>query len=162
MESIVEYFGSCLGVTKIPLAYVVQKEMVPEQAPISGWMSSEVEMVSQAPLVANVAAVQMVLAEHYKTDNKTVWTQLAKMCCNHDCWTFIHQHQTAKHGQLAFWLLYNHYLGAHNVDTLCAQSCSYRVQRSANLHLYPGGLCPCFKKECRDPENANKTIHNNS
>jgi hypothetical protein len=37
MESIVEYFGSCLGVTKIPLAYVVQKEMVPEQAPVGSW-----------------------------------------------------------------------------------------------------------------------------
>jgi hypothetical protein len=30
MESIVEYFGSCLGVTKIPLAYVIKKEMIPE------------------------------------------------------------------------------------------------------------------------------------
>jgi hypothetical protein len=34
MESIGENFDSCLGVTKIPLAYVVQTEMVPEQAPI--------------------------------------------------------------------------------------------------------------------------------
>jgi hypothetical protein len=122
MESIVEYFGSCLSVTKIPLAYVVQKEMVPEQAPVGGWPSNEAEMISHAPLVANVAAVPMVLAEHYKTNNKTVWTKLAKMCCDHDCWTFIHQHQKAKNAQLVFWSLYNHYLGAHNGDTLCAHA----------------------------------------
>jgi hypothetical protein len=120
MESMVEYFGSCLSVTKIPLAYVVRKEIVPEQAPIGGWPSNEAEMISCALLVANVAAVPMVLADHYKTDNKTVWTKLAKMCCDHDCWTFIHQHQKAKNGQLAFRSLYNHYLGTHHVDTLCA------------------------------------------
>jgi hypothetical protein len=41
---------------------------------------------------------------------------------DHDCWTFIHQHQKAKNGQLALWSLYNHYLGTHNVDTLCAHA----------------------------------------
>jgi hypothetical protein len=41
---------------------------------------------------------------------------------NHDCWTFIRQHQKAKNGRLAFWSLYDHYLGAHNVDTLCAHA----------------------------------------
>jgi hypothetical protein len=63
-ESIVEYIGSCLGVTKILLGYVVCKETVPEQAPIGDWPSNEAEMIGQAPLVANVAAVPMVLAEH--------------------------------------------------------------------------------------------------
>jgi hypothetical protein len=84
MESIVEYCGSCLGVTNIPFAYVARKEMVPEQTPIGGWLSDEAEMIGCAPLVAKVAAVPMVLAEHYKTNNKTVWTKLAKMCCDHD------------------------------------------------------------------------------
>jgi hypothetical protein len=60
--------------TKIPLACIIRKEMVPEQAPIGGWPSNKAEMTGHAPLVANVAAVPMVLAEHYKTDNKTVWT----------------------------------------------------------------------------------------
>jgi hypothetical protein len=32
-------------------------------------------MISWAPLVAKIAAVPMVLAEHYKTDNNTVWTK---------------------------------------------------------------------------------------
>jgi hypothetical protein len=68
--SIVEYFGSCLGETKIPLAYVVRKEMVPEQAPIGGWPSNKAEMIGHVPLVANVAAVPMVLAEHYKTNKR--------------------------------------------------------------------------------------------
>jgi hypothetical protein len=95
-------------VTKIPLAYIIQQEMVPEQAPVSGWLSNEVEMIGQAHLVANVVAVPMVLLEHFKTDNKTVWTKLVKMCCDHDCWTFIHQHQKAKNIWLAFWLLYDH------------------------------------------------------
>jgi hypothetical protein len=38
MESIVEYLGFCLGVTKIPLTYVIQKEMIPEQALVGGWL----------------------------------------------------------------------------------------------------------------------------
>jgi hypothetical protein len=42
------------------------------------------------------------------------------MCHDHDCWTLICQHQKAKNGWLPFWLLYDHYLGAHNVDTLWA------------------------------------------
>jgi hypothetical protein len=96
--------------------------MVPEQAPVDGWPSNEAEMIGRAPLAANAAAVPMVLAEHYKTDNKTVWIKLAKMCRDHDCWTFIRQHQKAKNGWLAFWSLYNHYLSAHNVDTLCAHA----------------------------------------
>jgi hypothetical protein len=45
MESILEYFCYWFGVTKIPLAYVIQKEMVPEQAAVSGWLSNEVEMI---------------------------------------------------------------------------------------------------------------------
>jgi hypothetical protein len=59
-------------------------------------------MIGQAPLLANVTAVPVVLSEHFKADNKTVWTKLSKMCCDHDCWTFICQHQKAKNGQLAF------------------------------------------------------------
>jgi hypothetical protein len=72
--------------------------MIPEQAPVGGWSSNQAEMIGCPPLVANVAAVPMVLAECYKTDNKTAWTKLAKMRCDHDCWTFICQHQNAKNG----------------------------------------------------------------
>lgn len=122
MESLEEFFGSCLGVTKIPLGYVIRKELAPEQQPVGGWSSHEAEMIGRAPIVHNVNAVPMVYTEHFKTDNKAVWSKLATLCRDDECWTYIRTYQRDKNGRLAYWALYNHYLGAHNVDTLCARA----------------------------------------
>jgi oligoribonuclease NrnB/cAMP/cGMP phosphodiesterase (DHH superfamily) len=114
--------------------------MVPEQAPIGGWLLNKAEMISHTPLAANVAAVQW-LSEHCKTDNKTVWTKLVKMRRDHDCWTFIHQHQKAKNGWLEFWSLYDHYLGTHNVDTLCAHAENKLTTMEKRSSLIGSAIC---------------------
>jgi hypothetical protein len=57
IEAMKEYFGSCLGTTKIPLAYVIRKELVP-QNPRAGthFRDHQTELINRALLVVDPLA----------------------------------------------------------------------------------------------------------
>ena len=117
MEAIEEYLRNHLGETGIPLVYVVQKdEAVPPEAddPATNHESATDEMVAHAPY-NNVAGdlLPMFIADRRKT-----WELLADLGRDDDCWTYLKPAQRSRNGRLAFWSLYNHYLGPNNVDNM--------------------------------------------
>jgi hypothetical protein len=125
LETIQEYLGACLGTTDIPLAYVIRRSIDPTPRPIDGWTSNEAHMIARAPIVTNPGAIAgaiLLYTETYKSDNKQVWLKLASICRDKDCWTYIRRHQRAQDGRQAYWALYNHYLGANNVDNMSAKA----------------------------------------
>jgi hypothetical protein len=83
IESIEEYLAECLGVTKIPLAYVIRDTVAPANDPPNGWPTHQHEMNAKAPIAVNAAAVPLVYTQHYMTDNTTVWTKIASMTRDH-------------------------------------------------------------------------------
>jgi hypothetical protein len=124
IEAIEEYLAECLGVTKIPLAYVIRESIEPVAAPATGWPTHQHEMIDRAPIVVNAQAVPLVYIEHYMTDNTTVWTKIAAMTRDHECWTYVRSFLRAKDGRAAFKALHMHYLGVNNVDTLSTNAWS--------------------------------------
>jgi hypothetical protein len=118
MEAIREYLVDCLGVSKIPLPYVVRKSIAPENAPAMGLRTHQAQMITRAPIVQNIGANPPVNTKHYKTDNTNVWTKIASMTRDKECWTYVCGFQCAKDGRAAYWALHNHYLGVNNVDTI--------------------------------------------
>lgn len=124
IESIEEYLAECLGVTKIPLAYVIRESIEPVAAPLTGWPTHQHEMIGRSPIVVNAQAVPVVPTEHYMTDNTTVWSKIAAMTRDHECWTYVRSFQRAKDGRAAFKALHTHFLGANNVDTLSTNAWS--------------------------------------
>ena len=124
IESIEEYLAECLGVTKIPLAYVIRDTIEPVDAPAAGWPTHQHEMIGRSPIVVNAQAVPVVYTEHYMTDNTTVWSKIAAMTRDHECWTYVRSFQRAKDGRSAFKALHTHFLGVNNVDTLSTNAWS--------------------------------------
>jgi hypothetical protein len=118
IESIEEYLAECLGVTKIPLAYVIRDSIEPVDAPQTGWPTHQHEMIGRSPIVVNAQAVPLVYTEHFMTDNTTVWSKIVSMTRDHECWTYVRSFLRAKDGRAAFKALHTHYLGVNNVDTL--------------------------------------------
>jgi hypothetical protein len=118
MESIEEYLAECLGVTKIPLAYVIRDTVEPFNDPPTGWPTHQHEMIGKALIAVNAAAVPIVYTQHFMTDNTIVWTKIASMTRDHECWTYVRSFQRAKDGRAAYKALHTHYLGVNNVDSL--------------------------------------------
>jgi hypothetical protein len=118
LEAVLEYFGACLGSTKIPLAYVVRKSLEPVPMPATGWSTNEEQMIGRAPIVINAAAPVLVYTVPFQVDNKAVWLKIAAMTREKECWTYVRTFQRKQDGRSAYWALYDHYLGEHNVDTM--------------------------------------------
>jgi len=114
-ETMERYFADCLGTTKIPLSYVIRdSQNVPssESDPPSNYVSREHEMECRAP---HKDAAQQPL-ETFSRDNNLVFSKLAEMLRNKDCWTYAKEFSRHKNGRAAFHALKNHYLGPNNVD----------------------------------------------
>jgi hypothetical protein len=63
---------ACLGVTKIPLAFVVHVWIAPENVAANGWLMHQAPSIVHALVVLNDGAVPLVFTEHFKTDNTAV------------------------------------------------------------------------------------------
>ena len=115
-EAIQEWLKSCLGVTKIPLAYVIRvnEDVQPEAVdPPDGYDSVQEEMIARAPILdpaGNHTAT-------FLSDRQRVWEKIAEITRDHDCWTYVRPAQRSRNGRLAYLGLYDHYLGENNVDT---------------------------------------------
>ena len=117
MEAIEEYLRNYLGETGIPLAYVVRKdEAVPPEAddPATNYESATDEMVARAPYTDAAGD----LLPTFIADRRKTWELLADLGRDDDCWTYLKPAQRSRNGRLAFWSLYNHYLGPNNVDNM--------------------------------------------
>jgi hypothetical protein len=115
IEGMQEYFGSCLGATKNPLAYLIRKELAPNTAPTGGWSSQTAELIGRIPIVKNLALTPYSYHNDYLADNAALWLKLAAMTRDKPCWTYIRQFQKTHDAHKAFWALYNHYLGPSNL-----------------------------------------------
>ena len=120
-EAIQEWLKSCLGVTKIPLAYVIRanEDVQPEAAdPPDGYDSVQEEMIARAPILdpaGNHTAT-------FLSDCQRVWEKIAEIMRDHDCWTYVRPAQRSRNGRLAYLGLYDHYLGENNVDTMSTRT----------------------------------------
>ena len=89
IESIEELLQGCLGVTKIPLAYVVQaEELMPAVTPVGSYWSLQDELIARAPIregnAGNVAYTADYLADHSK-----VWEVISDLVRDQDCWSYV-------------------------------------------------------------------------
>lgn len=130
MEDLREYLRGHLGITKVPLSYVVREnEAVLNEAddPSTNYSTVYEEMVARAP----IRDAQGGYVESYRTDRERVWQLIAGITRDNDCWTYTKPVQRTRDGRLAFLSLYGHYLGVNNVDNMAAaaerqlQSASY-------------------------------------
>jgi hypothetical protein len=80
MEAILEFFGSVLEETGVPLAYVVREnvEIPPGTDPSEGYITVAEEMIARAPH-GNQA---------YVNDSMKVWSYMVNITQAHDCWTY--------------------------------------------------------------------------
>lgn len=115
MDAIEEYLRGCLGVTKIPLAYVVREAIaVPGEDPAEGYLSRIDELIARAPIqdaAGNNTAT-------YLADRVRVWELMSDLTRDHDCWSYVRPAQRGRDGRRAFLGLKGHYLGVNNVDNM--------------------------------------------
>ena len=118
MESIFEWLRGFQGVTKIPLAYVVRRkeEVTPGDNDLPGnYTSPEEEMVQRAPHFEMVNGVKE-MDPTFVTDNRKVWDLLSSLLRDKDPWTYMKPYMKSRDGRKAYLAVWNHYLGASNVD----------------------------------------------
>ena len=119
IESIEEYLRGCLGVTKIPLAYVVRETTaIPVADPVGGYSSRQDELIARSPIVD--AAGNFLPT--YLSDRTKVWELLSDITREKECWTYVRPAQKTRDGRMAFERLKGHYLGQNNVDNMSSKA----------------------------------------
>lgn len=122
-ETLEDYFRKSLGVTKIPLAYVIRDQVEPKahaDDPSTNYSNDTEEMIARAPHF-EPAPVGGGTPEHtdaYKQDNNTVFDKLAELFREKACWTYMRGASRKRDGRLAYLSLKGHYLGKSNVDNM--------------------------------------------
>ena len=122
MEGLQEYLRSCLGVTKIPLAYVIRDTMIVPTAaddPPDNYATDIDEMIARAP-IRNAA--DNGFTAHYLTDREAVWDKISNLTRDQQCWTYIKPAQRARDGRDAYLRLFDHYLGPNNANNLASSA----------------------------------------
>ena len=97
MEAIHEHLKSCLGVTGIPLAYIVCKnEEVNDLVnnPPEGYNTQQDKMVSRAPHNGN----NDMLLQTFKTNRAKVYNILSKMCKGKPAFVYVKRARKGKDG----------------------------------------------------------------
>ena len=121
IEAINEYLGACLGETKIRLAYVVRHdEAIPDgQDPADDYASVHDEMIARAHISeGGPDTPDTPDTQTYLMDRHRVWELITQMTHELDCWIYVRPAQRAHDGRLAYYGLYDHYLGANNVNNM--------------------------------------------
>ena len=122
IEAIENWLAGCLGITKIPLAYVIREEINPPAAntdPQHNYQSLRDEMINRAPIMN---ATGQGFNSTYLADRANVWEKLSSLTRNHECWTYVRPGQKHRDGRLAFQGLKGHYLGANSVDNMSSKA----------------------------------------
>ena len=102
IEIIDEWLRGCLGVSKIPLAYVVRyEELMPVATPAGGYQSLQEELIGHAPIRVGNAGNVAYTAD-YLTDSSKVWELISDLTQDQDCWSYVRPAQRTRDGRLAF------------------------------------------------------------
>ena len=122
IEALEEWLRGCLGVTKIPLAYVIRDNVVPAaQDPPGGFSTKQAELIARAP-IQQVGVVPPTNDSTFDSDNAKVWELISNITRDHECWSYVRPAQRRRDGRAAFLGLKNHYLGEHNVDNMSSKA----------------------------------------
>ena len=122
IESNKEWLQGCLGVSKIPLAYVVQsEELMPVVTPTGGYQSLQDELIARAPIRVGNPGNAAYTAE-YLADRSKVWELISDLTRDQDCWSYVRPAQRTRDGRLALLVMKNHYLGENNVDNMSSRA----------------------------------------
>ena len=79
IKSIEEWIRGCLGVSKIPIAYVVRsKELMPATTPAGGYKSLQGELIARAPIRVGNAGNAAYTAD-YLADRSKVWELISDL-----------------------------------------------------------------------------------
>jgi len=132
IQSLVEYLKGCLGVTKIPLAYVIRDEASVFPDPPGGYATRQQELIARAPILATVGSVGMAnpFTQTYLDDRSKVWELLSAITRDLECWSYVMPAQKTRDGRNAFFNLKLHYLGVNNVDNMAATA-ERKLQRNS-------------------------------
>ena len=86
------------------------------------------------PAYPIIAAEMIRRATHnsivYRSDNQKVWDIIAQITRDQECWTYVKPAQHTHNGRAAFFMLYDYYLGANNVNNM-ASDAEYKLR---NVH----------------------------
>ena len=85
IEMIEEWLRGCLGITKIPLAYVIREDEELPNDPNEEYDSLADEMIARAPIKHEDESY----VPTYLTDRQRVWELLNSLTREHDCFTYI-------------------------------------------------------------------------
>ena len=58
----------------------------------------------------------------YRLDNQKVWDIIAQMTRDEEFWTYVKPAQRAHNSREAFFMLYDHYLSANNVNNMASDA----------------------------------------
>lgn len=133
LEDIVEHLGSVLGVTGIPLAYVLRTEEAVTPAAddaADNYATPREEMIARAPI--RTGGADTPFTPTYQADVEKVWEIISSLTRDKDCWTYVKPAQRRKDGRAAYWNLHNHYLGPGNVDNM-ANAAERKLQRTTYI-----------------------------
>ena len=120
IQSLVEYLKGCLGVTKIPLAYVIRDEPGVFPDPQGGHATRQQELIARAPILAGGGSTHSPFTQTYLDDRSKVWELLSALTRDLECWSYVMPAQKNRDGRSAFFNLKLHYLGVNNVDNMAA------------------------------------------
>ena len=122
IESIDEWLRGCLGLSKIPLAYVVRsEELMPAATPAGGYQSLQDELINCAPIRVGNAGNVAYTAD-YLADRSKVWELISDLTRDQECWSYVQPAQRTRDGRLAFLGLKNHYLGKKNINNMSSRA----------------------------------------
>jgi len=119
LDTFEEFLRENLGVTKIPLAYVIRANIEPADDPVppETWPKLQEERIARAPI-----RVGNVYVATFQTDNTRVWALQAACTRGKPCWTYISVYQCRRDGRAAFRTLHDHYFGENEVDNLATEA----------------------------------------
>ena len=117
MEAIDEYLRSVLGKRKIPLAYVIRKNV--DIAPDANrFPTVQDEMIAGAPhFLVNAKGVREP-DPFYLVNREKVWDTISRMTRKDVSWTYVKPAQKTRDGRMAYLGIYNHYLGPQHADNM--------------------------------------------
>ena len=114
MESVHEYLCLYLGDCKIPLAY----NAIPVNNLAGQYATVQDAMIASARHFTIEADGTRTINPVYLTNLEKVYDIIAKMTCDHPCWTYVKPAQRTRDGQTAYLGLYQHFLGPINVNNV--------------------------------------------
>jgi len=134
IQSLVEYLKGCLGVTKLPLSYVIRDEANVFPAPLGGYTTRQQGLIARAPILA-VGSARLInpLTQTYLDDSSKVWELLSAITRDLECWSYVMPAQKTREGRSAFFNLKLHYLGVNNVDNMASTA-----ERKLQTNSYTG------------------------